>query len=109
MLQIIKTLCSHGGFKFRICAHYRELIQRCLKVKRQWKQTELERAGNAPYRETVQMLLQRNSEFALSEPRYGGGLLYVAQLYYFSIHYVHFLLQIQWQSVTTTDFDKYYF
>jgi hypothetical protein len=55
------------------------------------------------------MLLQRNSELALSEPRYGRGLLYVDQLYDFSIHNVHFLLQIQWQSVRTTDFYKYYF
>jgi hypothetical protein len=44
-------------------------------IKREWKQIAVQRAGRALYRETVERLLQRNSELALSEPRYGGGLL----------------------------------
>jgi hypothetical protein len=39
-------------------------------------ETALQRAGSALYRDTVQMLLQRNTELALSEPRNRGGLLY---------------------------------
>jgi hypothetical protein len=46
-----------------------------LKVRRQWKQTALQRAGMEPYRGTVEMLLQRNTVLALSEPRYSWGLL----------------------------------
>jgi hypothetical protein len=37
----------------------------------------LQRAVSALYRETVEMLLQSNREFALSEPRYSGELLYL--------------------------------
>jgi hypothetical protein len=42
-------------------------------------ETALQLAGSAVYRETVEMQLQPNSELALSEPRYSGGLLYVLQ------------------------------
>jgi hypothetical protein len=40
-------------------------------------ETALQRAGNALYRETVEILLQSNGELALSEPRFSGGLLYI--------------------------------
>jgi hypothetical protein len=62
-------------FKFQISAHYGKLIHRRLKVKRQWKHTVLQRVGSALYRETVEMLLQRNSEVVVSEPHYSRGLL----------------------------------
>jgi hypothetical protein len=43
---------------------------------REWKQTALQQAGSSLYRETVEIPLQLKSELALSEPRYGGELLY---------------------------------
>jgi len=38
-------------------------------------ETVLQWAGSSLYQETVEMLLQRNSELVVSEPRCGGGLL----------------------------------
>jgi hypothetical protein len=71
------------GFKFGISARCRELNTLRL---------TLQRAGSALYRETVEMLLQRNSELAISEQRYSKGLLYVivralATFYYGNISY----------------------
>jgi hypothetical protein len=37
-------------------------------------ETVLQRAGRALSQETVDMILQRNSELALNEPRYSGGI-----------------------------------
>jgi hypothetical protein len=42
----------------------------------------LQRAESALCRETVEMLLKRSRELALSEPRYSGGLLYVCVCVY---------------------------
>jgi hypothetical protein len=50
-------------------------MTRRLKIKSEWKQIELERAGSALYRKTFEMLLQHNSELVLSELRYSGILL----------------------------------
>lgn len=46
-------------------------------------QIALQRARNALYRETVQMLLQCSSKLGLREQRYSGGLLlWLAKLIY---------------------------
>jgi hypothetical protein len=64
MLEIIKTLFSRGDLNSGSLHTTVNKIPRPLKVKIQWRE--------ALYRETVAMLLQINSELALSDPRYSG-------------------------------------
>jgi hypothetical protein len=75
LLKIIKTLCSREDLNSGFLHTMANKIPRCLKVKRQWKQIALQWAENALYRETVEMLLQRNSELELIKLHYSGGLL----------------------------------
>jgi hypothetical protein len=69
-------LCSRGDLNSESLHTIGTYLPRRLKVKRQWTQ-RYNGQESTLYRDTVEMLLQCNSELALTDLRYSEGLLYM--------------------------------